>query len=71
MKDKDKDLLKIFSRVSVNGLLLVILTFGGLYLGMYLDNILSMTPNLTFLFFFIGIILGFRGFVVEVKNQNK
>lgn len=68
---QSKDLLKIFTRISVNGLLLVILTFGGLYLGMYLDQIFSMSPNLTCLGFILGIILGFKGFVSEVIQAKK
>jgi len=64
----NKDLLKIFTRISTNGLLLVFFTFGGLYLGMYVDSLLSFSPNFTCLFFIMGVALGFVGFVREIKK---
>ena len=68
-KDKiDRKLLNTIARVSSQGLILVILSFLGLYAGIYLDGIFNMAPNMTFLFLMVGISIGFFGFVRESKK---
>ena len=68
-KDKiDRKLLNTIARVSSQGLILVILSFLGLYAGIYLDGIFNIAPNMTFLFLMVGISIGFFGFVRESKK---
>ncbi len=59
------------ARISSHGLVLVIMTFLGLYLGVYLDGVTGMAPNFTLVGFILGVILGFRGFVKEAIIERK
>ena len=68
-KDKiDRKLLTTAARLSAQGLILVVLSFLGLYAGIYLDGIFNIAPNMTFLFLMIGISAGFFGFIRESKK---
>jgi F0F1-type ATP synthase assembly protein I len=60
-----------FTRVSAYGFVLVIMTFLGLYGGLYLDKVTDMAPNFTLLGLVIGIILGFRGFLHEAVSERR
>ncbi|MCK9263456.1 MAG: AtpZ/AtpI family protein [Desulfomonilia bacterium] len=60
-----------FTRVGAYGFVLVIMTFLGLYGGLYLDRITGMAPNFTLLGLVIGIILGFRGFLHEAAAERR
>ncbi len=66
-----KSLLRRFTRISALSFVLVIMTFVGLYAGMYVDKITHMTPNFTFLGLVLGIALGFKGFVQEVLRERR
>jgi F0F1-type ATP synthase assembly protein I len=66
-----RELTNKIARISAHGLMLVIITFLGLYAGMYLDKITGMTPSLTFIFLTLGIILGFKGFIQEVISERR
>ena len=59
------------ARISAYSFVLVIMTFLGLYGGMYLDEITNMAPNFTFLGLIIGIIIGFRGFIQEAITERR
>jgi len=59
------------ARISALSFVLVIMTFLGLYAGMYVDQITHMTPNFTMLGLIIGIVLGFKGFVEEVLVERR
>jgi len=59
------------SRISAYSLVLVIMTFLGLYLGLWLDKVTGMAPNFTLLFLISGIVLGFKGFIQEVIIERK
>lgn len=59
------------SRISGYSLVLVVMTFLGLYLGLWLDKVTGMAPNFTLLLLIVGIALGFKGFVQEVIIERK
>ena len=58
-------------RISGYSLVLVTMTFLGLYGGMYLDRVLNMAPNFTLVGLVAGIALGFKGFIEEVVIERK
>jgi F0F1-type ATP synthase assembly protein I len=58
-------------RISGYSMVLVIMTFLGLYAGMKLDGYTGMSPNFTFIGLIIGIVLGFRGFIHEVMVERR
>jgi len=58
-------------RISGYSLVLVTMTFLGLYGGMELDKMTGMTPNFTFVCLIVGIALGFKGFIQEVIAERK
>ena len=59
------------SRISAYSLVLVTMTFLGLYAGMHLDKTFGMTPNFTLIGLIVGIALGFKGFIEEVVSERK
>jgi F0F1-type ATP synthase assembly protein I len=58
-------------RISRYSLVLVTMTFLGLYGGMELDKALNMAPNFTLVGLVAGIALGFKGFIEEVLVERK
>jgi F0F1-type ATP synthase assembly protein I len=58
-------------RISGYSLVLVAMTFLGLYGGMELDRALGMAPNFTLVGFVAGVCLGFKGFIQEVVIERK
>jgi F0F1-type ATP synthase assembly protein I len=71
-KDKiEKALANRISRISAYSLVLVTMTFLGLYGGMYLDRVFGMAPNFTMIGLVAGIALGFKGFIEEVVIERK
>jgi F0F1-type ATP synthase assembly protein I len=66
-----KRLLAKITRISAYSFVLVIMTFLGLYGGIYLDQITNMAPNFTFLGLILGIIIGFKGFIQEAINERR
>ena len=67
----EKALANKLSRISAYSLVLVTMTFLGLYAGMHLDKTFGMAPNFTLLGLVIGIVLGFKGFIEEVVAERK
>ena len=67
----EKALANRLSRISAYSLVLVTMTFLGLYGGMYLDRALGMAPNFTLIGLVAGIALGFKGFIEEVVIERK
>lgn len=59
------------SRISAYSLVLVTMTFLGLYLGLWLDKVTGLSPNFTLLFLITGIVVGFKGFIQEVIIERK
>ena len=66
-----KPLIAKITRISAHGLVLVALTFCGLYLGLYLDHLTNMAPNFTLLCLVVGVVFGFRGFVQELLAERR
>lgn len=76
MKDKGtyrppRTLLRRIARISALSFILVIMTFLGLYAGVYVDKITHMAPNFTFLGLILGIGIGFKGFIEEVLVERR
>ena len=67
----EKALANMLSRISAYSLVLVTMTFLGLYGGMYLDRVFGMAPNFTMIGLVAGITLGFKGFIQEVVIERK
>jgi F0F1-type ATP synthase assembly protein I len=68
----EKALANKLSRISAYSLVLLTMTFLGLYAGIHLDKALGMTPNFfTFIGLIVGITLGFKGFIEEVVDERK
>jgi len=59
------------TRISAYSVVLVAMTFLGLYVGLYLDKLFNMAPNFTLIFLILGIVLGFKGFIQEAVNERK
>jgi len=59
------------SRISAYSLVLVIMTFLGLYAGLWLDRLTGMAPNFTLLLLIVGIVIGFKGFIEEVVLERR
>lgn len=53
------------------GINLVVSSLVGLFIGFYLDKWLNTKPILMFVFFFIGLIAGFRQIIKEMKKIEK
>lgn len=76
MKEKSgykppRTVLKRITRISALSFILVIMTFLGLYVGLYIDKITNMAPNFTFLGLILGIAIGFKGFIEEVLVERR
>ena len=59
------------ARAGALGFVMVICTFAGLYLGLYLDRLTGMAPNFTLVCLVLGIALGFRGVFRETIFKKK
>lgn len=59
------------TRISAYSIVLVAMTYLGLYAGLWLDKVTGMAPNFTLLFLVIGIVIGFKGFIEEVIIERK
>lgn len=66
-----RTLLKRIGRISALSFILVIMTFLGLYAGLYIDKLTNMAPNFTFLGLILGIAIGFKGFIEEVLVERR
>ncbi len=67
----ERELLNRLSRISAYSIVLVTMTFLGLYGGIYLDKAWNMAPNFTMVGLVAGIALGFKGFIEEVVIERK
>ncbi len=59
------------TRISGYSIVLVVMTYLGLYAGLWLDKVTGMAPNFTLLLLIIGIVLGFKGFIQEVIIERR
>jgi F0F1-type ATP synthase assembly protein I len=67
----DNEVMNRVCRISGYSLVLVAMTFLGMYGGIYLDKAFGMAPNFTLVGLVIGIVLGFKGFIEEVVIERK
>ena len=71
MKEDTRQALKLVGLASTLGLTIVIATFIGLALGLWLDRVFNTSPWLTVIFLIVGIIAGFRNFYRFMSKRAK
>jgi ATP synthase protein I len=71
MKEDTRQALKLVGLASTLGLTIVIATFIGLALGLWLDRVFNTSPWLTVIFLILGIIAGFRNFYRFMTRRAK
>ena len=71
MKEDTKKALRLVGLASTLGLTIVIATFIGLALGLWLDRVFNTSPWLTVIFLIVGIIAGFRNFYLFMSKRAK
>lgn len=68
--EEDKGFFKRLAIISTMGVSMVLATFIGLYIGIYLDSKFSTTPWLTIIFLIFGIIAGYRNIYILMKRYG-
>ena len=71
MKEDTRKALKLVGLASTLGLTIVIATFIGLALGLWLDRVFNTSPWLTVILLIAGIIAGFRNFYRFMSRRAK
>ncbi len=71
MKEDTRKALKLVGLASTLGLTIVIATFIGLALGLWLDRVFDTSPWLTIIFLLLGIVAGFRNFYRFMSKRAK
>ena len=70
MEEKSEGFLKKVTWLSSLGISMVVATFVGLYIGVYLDRVFSTDPWFTIIFLIIGIVAGFRNIYTLIKKYG-
>lgn len=70
MGEENKGFFKRLAIISTMGISMVLATFIGLYIGVYLDSKFSTTPWLTIVFLIFGIIAGFRNVFILMRRYG-
>ena len=70
MEEKNEGFLKKVTWLSSLGISMVVATFVGLYIGVYLDRVFSTDPWFTIIFLIIGIVAGFRNIYTLIKKYG-
>ena len=70
MEKENQRPLKKWAFLGSVGLSLVLATFIGLYMGIYLDSFFSTAPWLTIVFLILGIAAGFRNIYILIKKYG-
>ncbi|HLA51351.1 MAG TPA: AtpZ/AtpI family protein [Thermodesulfobacteriota bacterium] len=70
MEEENKGFLKKATWLSSLGISMVVATFVGLYIGVYLDRVFSTDPWFTIIFLIIGIVAGFRNIYTLIKKYG-
>ena len=70
MEDDTKGLIRQLGKVSLIGIEMVVSTFVGLAIGLFLDKKFGTEPIFTILFLIVGIIAGFRNVFREIKKLD-
>jgi ATP synthase protein I len=71
MKEDTRKALRLVGLASTLGLTIVIATFIGLALGLWLDRVFNTSPWLTVIFLIVGIVAGFRNFYLFMSRRAK
>ena len=69
-RDIKKSAGQMFYASSV-GIFMVIVIFGGLYLGRYIDHRLDTTPYFTIFLIAVGVFVGLRNVYLLIKRLNR
>jgi len=69
-KESKKTAIQMAYASSV-GIAMVIMIFGGLYLGIYLDRKFGTGYKFTFILLLVGIVAGFRNLYVLIKKISR
>ncbi len=70
MEKETKVLIRQLGKLSLIGIELVVATFIGLAMGIYLDSKFGTSPWLTIIFLILGIAAGYRNIFREVKKLD-
>ena len=70
MEEENKGFLKKAAWLSSLGISMVVATFVGFYIGVYLDRVFSTDPWFTIIFLIIGIVAGFRNIYTLIKKYG-
>ena len=68
MEKETRGMIGQLAKLSIMGIEMVVSTFIGLGMGIYLDKKFETAPWLTIVFLIIGIIAGFRNIFREIKK---
>lgn len=68
MKEGNRGFYRQLAKVSIIGIEMVVSTFVGLAIGLYLDGLFETKPWLTILFLIVGIVAGFKNIFLEIKR---
>ena len=68
MKKETQGLIGQLGKLSIIGIQMVVSTFIGLGIGLYLDDKFETSPWLTIFFLIIGIAAGFKNIFTEIKK---
>lgn len=68
MKEGNRGFYRQLAKISIIGIEMVVSTFVGLAIGLYLDGLFETKPWLTILFLIVGIVAGFKNIFLEIKR---
>ena len=68
MQEGNRGFYRQLAKVSIIGIEMVVSTFVGLAIGLYLDGLFETKPWLTILFLIVGIVAGFKNIFLEIKR---
>lgn len=68
--DKEKGRLRRHASLASVGINLVVATFIGLFIGLYLDKLFDTSPWLMIIFLIFGIAAGFKNLFDQVKKYG-
>ncbi|MDT8316633.1 MAG: AtpZ/AtpI family protein [bacterium] len=68
MKEGNRGFYRQLAKISIIGIEMVVSTFVGLAIGIYLDGLLETKPWLTIFFLIVGIVAGFKNIFLEIKK---
>lgn len=68
MKKETQSLIGQLGKLSLVGIQMVVSTFMGLAIGLYLDGKFETSPWLTIFFLIVGIAAGFKNIFSEIKK---